>query len=46
MYMQMERHVGRVWEGPGQRSICPWGVGVHHPPFMWMLTHLEAPQTS
>lgn len=33
MYMQMERHVGRVWEGPGQRSTCPWGVGVHsHPP--------------
>ena len=33
-----------VQEAPECRSLCPLGVGVHHPPRVHVFTHLEAPQ--
>ena len=33
---------GKVWEGSEHRGFCPCVVGMHHPPGMDMVTHLEA----
>lgn len=44
MGSQMERYIGKVWEG-GEELLSPWNGGVSPSRCMDMLPNLEAPKT-